>query len=291
MTSVMGYAYYPGCSLRGSAREYDRSAQAVCERLGIELLEIPGWICCGSHPAQVRDGLLAVALPARSLLNVEGAEEVLTLCPSCFKSLKGATLKLERDPELRERVNQLLGSDYRGGRRVRHLLEVLASEHSEELKSQVEKPLAGLKVVCYYGCLLARPKEIVDFDDQEDPVLMDRLLELAGAEVLDWPYKTECCGMSFALSKPEIALRLSGDILAMAKEAGAECIAVGCPLCHANLDLRQREIERARGLELNLPIFYFTQLLGLALGASPEELELGKLMVDPYPLLRGKGLI
>jgi len=287
----VGYAYYPGCSLRGSAREYDRSARAVCERLGIELLEIPEWICCGSHPAQVRDELLAVALPTRSLLNVEGADDVLTLCPSCFKSLKGATLKLERDPKLRERVNQLLKGDYRGGRRVRHLLEVLGNTCSEELKDQIEKPLEGLRVVSYYGCLLARPKEVIDFDDAEDPVVMDRLLELAGAETIRWPYKTECCGMSFALSKPEIAIRLSGDILEVAKESGAECIAVGCPLCHANLDLRQREIERARGLELGLPIFYFTELLGLSLGVPPEELELGRHMVNPYPLLRRKGLL
>ena len=285
------YAYYPGCSLRGSAREYDRSARAVCERLGLKLREIPEWICCGSHPAQVRDRLLAVALPTRSLLNVEGEDDVLTLCPSCFKSLKGATLELERDPELRERVSQLLKGNYRGGRRVRHLLEVLGNDYSEELKDRIEKPLEGLKVACYYGCLLARPREIVDFDDPEDPVLMDKLLELAGAEAVEWPYKTECCGMSFALSKPEIAMRLSGDILEAAKESGAECIAVGCPLCQANLDLRQREIERARGLELDLPIFYFTQLLGLALGVPPAELELERHMVDPYPLLRGKGLL
>jgi len=226
---------------------------AVCERLGIELQEIPDWICCGSHPAQVRDELLAVALPARSLLNVEGASDVLTLCPSCFKSLKGATLKLERDSELRERVSRVLGAkeDFHC-RRVRHLLEVLRA-YTNDLKGQTRKPLKGLKVVSYYGCLLARPKEIIDFDDQEDPVLMDKLLELVGAEVLDWPGKTECCGMSFGLSKPEI--------------------------------------ERARGLELGLPILYFTQLLGLALGISPEELELNKHIVDPYPVLRGRGLV
>jgi heterodisulfide reductase subunit B len=285
------YAYYPGCSLRGSAREYDRSARAVCGQLGIELLEILEWICCGSHPARIFNETLAVALPMKSLLKVERGDEVLTLCPSCFKSLKGASLKMGQDLKLRERVNLILRSDYQSGLRVRHLLEVLGNDHNDKLKSQIKKPLKGLKVTSYYGCLLARPKEIIDFDDPEDPMMMDRLLGLVGAEPIDWPYKTECCGMSFALSKPKIAIRLSGEVLQMAKESGAECIAVGCPLCQANLDLRQREIERERGIELGLPVLYFTQLLGLSIGVPHKELDLRRHMVNPYPLLRWKGIV
>jgi heterodisulfide reductase subunit B len=287
------YAYFPGCSPQGSAREYDRSARAVCGRLGIGLSEIPDWICCGSHPAHIFHEILSIALPVKSLLNAKGmGGDVLTLCPSCFNSLKTANLKMRSDSTIRERVNRVLQGDYRGELRVRHLLEVLGNDYGDErLKDKIEKPLDGLKVVSYYGCLLARPKEIVNFDDAEDPVMMDELLRLAGAETIPWPYKTECCGMSFALSRPEIVIRLSGNILTMAKESGAECIVVGCPLCHANLDMRQSEIERDRGIELGLPIFYFTQLLGLGLGIPPEDLGLKRHIVNPYPLLRRKGLL
>lgn len=290
----MKYSYFPGCSLHSSAVEYNISTKVICEALGIELIEIPDWICCGSSPAHVFNEVLSIALPIRSLLSAleMGDDDVLTACPACFNRLKSANLKMRSDSDIKEKVNQVLQSKYQGELKIRHLLEVLKNDYGfEKLTDEIKKSLEGLKVACYYGCLLARPKNIVDFDDAEDPKLMDELLQLAGADVIDWPYKTECCGMSFSLSKTDVVLKLSGDILSMAKEFGAECIAVGCPLCHSNLDMRQSDIEKERDVKFQLPIFYFTQLIGLSFDISPEELALKKQMVSPYPLLRQKELL
>lgn len=287
----MKYSYFPGCSLHSSGKEYDISTKAICETLGIELIEIPDWICCGSSSAHVFHEILSVALPVRSLLNAKGIsdDDVLTACPACFNRLKLANLKMKSDSAIREKVNQVLQSDYQGELKIRHLLEILSNDYGfEKLTDYIKKPLEGLKVVCYYGCLLARPKDIVDFDDAEDPKLMDELLQLAGADVIDWPYKTECCGMSFSLSKTDVVLKLSGDILSMAKEFGAECIAVGCPLCHSNLDMRQSDIEKERDVKFQLPIFYFTQLMGLSFDISPDELALKKHMVDPFSIVNSQ---
>jgi heterodisulfide reductase subunit B len=154
----------------------------------------------------------------------------------------------------------------------------------------IRRPLAGLKVACYYGCLLTRPPEITNFDDAENPTLMDRLMETAGATALEWPHKTECCGASYSITDASIVLELSNEILAMAKAAGADCIATACPLCQLNLDMRQKDIEARFGRQYQLPVFYFTQLLGLAMGCPAEELSLGSLVVEPQELLAAKGI-
>jgi heterodisulfide reductase subunit B len=173
---------------------------------------------------------------------------------------------------------------------VRHLLEILGEDMRSQVAAAVRRPLSGLKVACYYGCLLSRPPEITHFDDAENPMLMDRLLDTAGATVVDWPHKTECCGASFSITDPSIILDLTDSILAMAQAAGVDCIATACPLCQLNLDMRQKDIAAKRGHRYDLPVFYFTQLLGLAMGCSDSELSLGSLFVDPHPLLRAKGL-
>ena len=184
----------------------------------------------------------------------------------------------------------MVGSDYDGLTPVRHLLEILGEDMRPEVAAAVRRPLTGLKVACYYGCLLSRPPEITQFDDAENPTLMDRLLEIAGATVIDWPHKTECCGASFSITDPSIILDLTDRILEMAQAAGVDCIATACPLCQLNLDMRQQDIAAKRGHRYDLPVFYFTQLLGLAMGCSESELSLGSLFVDPQPLLRSKGL-
>jgi heterodisulfide reductase subunit B len=212
-------------------------------------------------------------------------------CAACYSRLKTANHHIAGDAALRARVAEVVGSDYDGRTPVRHVLEILCREIGRaRIAAAVMRPLTGLKVACYYGCLLTRPPEITNFDDAENPTLMDQLMETAGATALDWPHKTECCGASFSITDPGIVLDLSNKILAMAQAAGADCIATACPLCQLNLDMRQKDIERKFGLQYNLPVFYFTQLLGLALGCSAGELSLGSLVVEPRGLLASKGI-
>jgi heterodisulfide reductase subunit B len=195
------------------------------------------------------------------------------------------------DTTVRARVARVVGGDYDGLTPVRHLLEILCREIGlPRIAQTIRRPLAGLKVACYYGCLLTRPPEITNFDDAENPTLMDRLLETAGATALEWPHKTECCGASYSITDSSIVLELSNEVLAMAKAAGADCIATACPLCQLNLDMRQKDIEARFGRQYQLPVFYFTQLLGLAMGCPVEELSLGSLVVEPQDLLAAKGI-
>jgi heterodisulfide reductase subunit B len=290
----MRYAYYPGCSLHSTAKEFDLSTRVVCQRLGIELAEIPDWICCGATPAHVSMHLLGVALPVKSLWAVRGmnGQQVLTCCAACYSRLKAANKEMMEDEEIRLRVNQLLGSDYRGEVRVRHLLEVLLEDVGlEVLRAKTLKRMEGLAVASYYGCLLVRPPKVMQFDDPEKPHSLDDLVSAVGAQTIDWPYNIECCGASLSLTRTEIVLRLSHDILADAQARGANCVAVACPLCQSNLDLRQREAEKAYGVEFNMPILYFTQIIGLALGSGVRELGLNRHTIDPIPLLKAKGLI
>jgi len=200
-----------------------------------------------------------------------------------------ANHQIANAPETRGRVASVLGADYDGSTPVNHLLEIIRDEVGlDEIAKRVRAPLTSLRVACYYGCLLVRPPDVMQFDDPENPTLLDRVVAAAGAEPLEWPHKTECCGASCSITKIEIAERLSRDILAMARDAGADCIVTACPLCQLNLDLRQRDIEARFGDRLGLPVLYFTQLLGLALGLKPHELGLGSLTVDPMPMLTKK---
>jgi heterodisulfide reductase subunit B len=212
-------------------------------------------------------------------------------CAACYSRLKTANHHIAGDAALRARVAHVVGRDYDGRTPVLHLLEILCRDIGiPRIAAAIRRPLSGLKVACYYGCLLSRPPEITNFDDAENPTLMDQLMKAAGAAPLDWPHKTECCGASFSITDSSIVLQLSDKILAMAQAAGADCIATACPLCQLNLDMRQKDIESKFGRRYNLPVFYFTQLLGLAMGCRVEELSLGSLVVEPKALLAAKGI-
>jgi heterodisulfide reductase subunit B len=222
----------------------------------------------------------------------KNGDQVLTCCAACYNRLKTANQEMAEDQEIRNQVNQLLEIDYRGEVKVRHLLEVILEDVGVEgLRLKVSKKMEGLKVASYYGCLLVRPPKVMQFDDPEQPHSMDDLLTAVGAQTIDWPYNIECCGASLSLTRTEIVLRLCRDILADAQARGADCVAVACPMCQSNLDLRQRETEAAYSLRFNLPILYFTQILGLALGAGIRELGLNRHTIDPIPLLKAKALI
>ncbi|HIE51115.1 MAG TPA: heterodisulfide reductase subunit B [Armatimonadetes bacterium] len=290
----MKYAYYPGCSLHGLAQEYERSALSVGEALGVTLEELTDWACCGATPAHATNHLLSVALPAWTLAQVPRNGDqppiLVTACAACFNRLRTANYQLWADEGLRAQVEEVAEIECKGPVEVRHLLDILHTEVGlTALQERVARPLEGLKVACYYGCLLTRPPKITASPNPENPQTMEELLTAVGATCVNWPYKTECCGGTLSLSRPDLVYKLVNDLLREAKEAEAEALAVACPLCQANLDLRQSDVERRYQTSYNLPIFYFTQLLGLALGLDRKALGLERLIVDPKSVLQKLG--
>jgi len=283
----MRYAFFPGCSLESTAWDCDKSTRAVCAALRIGLEEIPDWVCCGSTPAHSSNASLAVALPVMNLLKAQAMGlDILTACASCYARLRTANYKVQTDPEERERANRIVEKTYDGGTAVRHILDVLVNDYGvDAIRSKGDRKLAGLRAASYYGCLLSRPPGIVAFDDAEHPTCMDDVVEALGAEPVDWPYKTECCGAALSMTRADVVCRLGHRILSMAREAGADLIAVACPLCQANLDLRQEDAKKAHGDIPDIPILYITQIMGLALGIPPEDLGLKALSVSAESVL------
>jgi heterodisulfide reductase subunit B len=283
----MKYAFFPGCSLESTAWDFDRSTRASCRALGIELTDIPNWVCCGSTPAHASNAPLAVALP---VLNLQKAEAmglpVMTACASCYARLRTANDKVRNDAKEHQRAERITGKPYNGQVEVLHVLDVLVNHFGvEKVRSLVTRPLEGLRVACYYGCLLTRPPEVVAFDNPEHPTCMDDLVAAMGAEPVAWPFATECCGASLSMTRSEVVGRLGHKLISMARRAGADCIAVACPLCQVNLDLRQSDALKAHGDLPPTPVLYFTQLLGLALGLSDKELGIGAQSVSASSLL------
>jgi len=284
----MKYAYYPGCSLESSAKEYDLSFRACCQFTGVELIEIPDWICCGASSAHATSHLLSIALPAKALVQTEamGLHQVIAPCIACLTRLKVAGMEMSKDENLKKDVETVLESSYQGNVKVRNVLDVFLNDVGlDKIKQTVVTPLRGLKVACYYGCLLTRPPHIAQFDDVENPHSMDDLIQAVGAETVDWSFKTDCCGVSMSLAETDVALHMTNKVLEGAKDAGADCVAVACPLCQSNLDLRQKAIGNKFGTFYNLPILYFSQLMGLAFGATTRDVGLDKVIVDPSPVL------
>lgn len=269
----MKTGFYPGCSMKGSAREYSESLLAVARELGRELPEVPDWNCCGATAAHNLDRDLSLALPTRILAAAEkqGMDEVLVPCAACYSRLSVTRHELLQDGELRRRISGLVGEDYRGSARVLNIIEWL--EAVPGLEARVRAPL-GRRVACYYGCLLVRPAGIVKFDRPEDPQSLDRLMRRLGAEPVDWAFKTECCGAGFSVSRTDLVAELSGRILEDAVSRGAEAVIVACPMCHLNLDMRRPNIEKRAGKKFRIPVIYVTQALGLAMGLEPKALGL-----------------
>jgi heterodisulfide reductase subunit B2 len=285
------YAFFPGCSLESTAWDYDWSTRAVCRALGIELTDIPDWACCGSTPAHASSESLALALP---VLNLQKAESlhlpVMTACASCYARLRTANHKVRSETEDRLRAQRLTGKVYNGDVAVHHVLDVLVNHFGlDKVRAKVVRPLEGLRVACYYGCLLSRPPKIVAFDNPEHPICMEDLVAAAGAEPVAWPFATECCGASLSMTRTDVVNRLGHKLLSMARQAGAECIAVACPLCQMNLDMRQADAVKAHGEIPQTPVLYITQILGLALGLSFKELGIDALTVSAHSLLADRG--
>ncbi|MFH1226342.1 MAG: CoB--CoM heterodisulfide reductase iron-sulfur subunit B family protein [Planctomycetota bacterium] len=283
----MKYGYYPGCSLHSTSAEYDISFRAIAENTGIELAEVPGWVCCGTSPAHATSHLLSIALPIKNLALAEsaGLNDLAVPCAACFSRFKVAMHETGKDAKLKADVKEVTGAELQGKIKVLHPLEIFDAMDQAKVKELTKKDLSHLKVACYYGCLLTRPPKAMAFDDCEYPMSMDRILAKFGAKTLDWSYKTECCGATFALTEVDAVLNLTHKILENAKAVGANAIAAACPLCQSNLDTRQAEIEAKYNTSYNMPVLYFTQIIGLALGIEPQKLALSKHFVSAEPVL------
>ncbi len=282
----MEFSYYPGCSLESSAQEYNKSALSVAKALGMTFKEIDDWICCGATSAHSTNELLSYALPAANIALAQSSGlDVVIPCASCYSRLKKTDILLKKDSEKKKTIEDVANFTYSGQVGIMSLLETFATKIStKDLKDRLVKPLEGLKVACYYGCLTSRPAEI-SFEDPENPTSMDNLMNNIGAEALRWSYKTDCCGASLSLTATNTVNKMVGKILNMADEAGAQAVVTACPLCQMNLEVRRSDSKS------NLPVFYFTELIGLALGLSDAEKWFSKHIVDPRPLLRSLSLI
>jgi heterodisulfide reductase subunit B len=291
------YAYYPGCSAHTSGKEYDKSFRLVAKALEIELVEVPDWTCCGSHVTYVFNPALAASLSARNLALVEKMGEgieVVTICSGCYQTLKRSNELLKHDADIQAKVKEALEAvnlTYNANVKIHHALEVLTTQEAlDTISKKIIKPLKGLKVAPYYGCAVVRPKFEDSFDDPENPQSLDRLLKVLGAEPVPYIDKVRCCGGVLIMKQERVGLEMIRRLLANAKQAGAECMATLCPLCHLNLDIMQPKVEQAFKQRFNIPVFFFTQLIGLALGLKPAELGLDKHMISPISLLQSKGV-
>lgn len=279
----MRIGYYPGCSLHATARELDESLRAVASALDLELQELDDWSCCGATSAHATNHLLSLALPARNLALAEaqGHDRVLAPCAACYNRLATARHEIAADAAVAGRVARVLERPFANRVTVANLVEVLR-ELAPAIKAKAVRSLAGLKVACYYGCLLVRPSDVVGFDDPEQPSSMEDVVRASGATPVAWQMRLECCGGAFSLARTASVVRLGRAILDDARRAGAEALVVACPMCHSNLDFRQNAmLERG---EKPLPVLYLSELVGLALGLAPDTLGLQRHFVDVRPL-------
>ena len=280
----MKVSYYPGCSLEATARDYQESITYVCGQLGIELEEIPDWSCCGATAAHSIDEFLSHALPGRNLdLAEKIGLDMIVPCPLCFNRLKTAAYwrwkksKTGRPFSLNEKI------------KIWDLLDFLSRpDRLSQIRARVRRPLEGLSVVCYYGCMANRPPKITEAEEHENPRNMDILLQALGASVPDWSYKTDCCGAGHAVARPDIVHTMAHRLYEKAIQAGAEAIAVSCQMCQSNLDMLQAKISEFFRKRYDLPIFYFTELIGVAWKGPEAETWLSRHFVNPIPLLKKK---
>jgi heterodisulfide reductase subunit B len=292
----MKVSYYPGCTLKSNAKNFEDSALCALRELGADVQELRRWNCCGTVYSLATDDLMRHLASIRNLIRVKEAEadSVMTLCAMCYNTLKRVNERIKADPDSLQKIHKFMDEEkvaYRGDVKVRHLLELLRDDIKfETIRKKVKKPLHNLKVASYYGCLLVRPKE-VGLDDMENPTVLDDLMAVLGAGPVDFPYKTECCGAYQTVDKPETVADRTYSILTSAGSRGAEVVSVSCPLCAFNLDHRQKETAKKHSDFKKLPVLYFTQLLAIAMGCGEEALRLDLHYVDPKPLLRQKGLI
>ena len=283
----MKVGYYPGCSLEGTARDFGISVRKSCELLGIELADLDDWSCCGATAAHNTNHLLSIALPARNLALAEqqGFEKLLSPCAACSNRLITAHKEMAESETLRNEVAEIIEMPYSGAVKVLNYLDLMLDFGIENIEAKVVRKLDSFNIACYYGCLLVRPPKVLEFDDPENPQSMDKIVSALGAKAVDWEYKVECCGGGFTISAPTLVETLSHDIIENAEAEGANAIAVSCPLCHANLDMKQSAINARFREKRKVPVYYVSELVALACGATPEEAGINKHFVDSYALI------
>ncbi len=283
----MKVSYYPGCALEGSSREYDESIRGVFEALSIDLEELEDWSCCGASSGHVTDEYLAMALPMRNLVIAEKTGlDLIVPCMACFNRLKRAEKEGPNHSDIAREF------EYTGKNKVLHILDYLSRpERLNLVRKNVKSPLEGLKVVPYYGCLYVRPPKITDVKDYEDPQSMDAILGALGADVRPWSFKTDCCSGNLALTRTDLLKKMTERLFDMAKDTEAEALVVACPMCQANLDSREEEISQEVGKGYEMPIYYITELIGVALGLPEVTKWLARHFVDPIALLKDKGFL
>lgn len=276
----MKLGYYPGCSLEGTALDYNESLLKVSAALGYELEEIEDWNCCGATAAHSLNKLLSVSLPARvlALAEQQGYDEVVVPCAACYSRLLTAYHEIKTDESLKIKIPEILEMPYKGTAKPIGMLDYMQKYLFKELKEKVTNKV-NLKAACYYGCLLTRPPKLTNFDRYEDPLLMEEALKSVGIESIDWAYKTECCGAGLSVTRTDLVAKLSGKVIKDAKERGADVIIVACPMCQSNLDLRRKEINNYLEEETDIPVLFITQILGLAFGIDEKKLGLHRLFV------------
>ncbi len=271
----MKLGIYPGCSLTGSAREYFESVEALAKFFGIELQQISDWNCCGATAAHNLNKKLSLALPARILAAAErdNLHELVVPCAACYSRLSVTQHELRHNISLRNEIQEIIEAKYNASGTILNVIQMINLYFLENLEKKIVKPLKN-KVACYYGCLLVRPEKVLHFDRVENPQSMEKILTLLGATPINWAMKTECCGAGLSVSKTDVVAKLSAKILEDAVSRGAEAIIVACPMCHANLDMRRPEIEKAMGKSCKIPVLYLTQAIGLAVGIDEKTLGL-----------------
>jgi len=297
----MKIAYYPGCTLTVTAKNFSDSAVESAKVLGIEMVELPRWNCCGAVYSLTSDDLIHHVGAIRNLVRVQEMNEdglvendfrLVTLCSMCYSVLKRANLLVKENAEDLKKINDFMSleKDYETNVEVVHFLTVLEDLGFENVKEKVVNPLKDLKVAAYYGCMMLRPKE-VGIDDPEDPSIQEELLTCLGAEPINSAYKTRCCGSYQTVRDKYAVAEMAYDILGRAQQEGAEAITTSCPLCAFNLDQRQKEVIEKHPDFRETPVFYFTQLMAVAFGLDQKYTGFGINYVDPRPLLKEKNLL
>ena len=263
----MNIGFYPGCSLQGTAREYNESVKAIAEAFDIELKEIEDWNCCGASAAHSVNKGLSLALPARilALAEQQGFDEVVVPCAACFNRLAVAQYELNEDEGKKAETEKAIEMTFQNKVKIINVIQFIDKYIKDKIVDKMTRKFEH-KVACYYGCLLVRPHKIIGFDRVEDPTSMDELMTMIGATSLDWGFKTECCGASLSIARTDLVAKLSGNIMKDASDRGVEAIIVACPMCHSNLDMRRPQIDEYVGKEISTPVIYITQAIGLAVG-------------------------
>ena len=290
----MKLLYYPGCTLKTSAKNLEKSAFAIMDALGHEMAEMEDWNCCGVVASLTDDDLMHHLASLRNLIHVEdaGEDKVITLCDMCYNTLKQTNLRVKEKPDDLETLNLFMDreNDYKGTVKVIHFLEFLRDEVGfDVLKKMVKNPLKGMRIMPYYGCMLLRPRD-VSIDDAEEPTILSELLTALGAEVVDNPFKIECCGSYHTIEEKNLVSNRAYRITKFAVDRGSDAIVLSCPLCRFNLDVRGKEAEKIYNNYKQVPVYYYTQLIAVALGLDPKCCGFDDHAVDPILLLKKKGV-